>query len=62
MVALSAVRSVKMKAYYESLKNRGKKKMVAITVCMRKIITKLNAVIRDGKIIQKYLCLLRYTW
>jgi transposase len=39
--------------YYKSLLKNGKKKMVAITACMRKIIVKLNAILRDGKIIQK---------
>ncbi|GHU11428.1 IS110 family transposase [Alphaproteobacteria bacterium] len=42
-----------MKDYYRSLLNRGKEKMVAITACMRKIIVQLNAILRDGKIIQK---------
>ncbi|GHT97116.1 hypothetical protein FACS1894126_0470 [Alphaproteobacteria bacterium] len=52
MVALSAIRSGKMKVYYQSLLSRGKKKMVALTACKRKIVTQLNAILRDGKIIQ----------
>ena len=40
-----------LKDYYESLVNRGKKKMVAITACMRKIMAQLNAILRDEKII-----------
>jgi transposase len=37
--------------YYASLLKREKKKMVAITALMRKIIVQLNAILRDGKII-----------
>jgi transposase len=52
MVAMSAAKSnLKIKAYYKKLKAKGKKSMVALTACMRKIITILNAIIRDNKII-----------
>lgn len=37
-----------IKKYYDSLIERGKKKMVAIVACMRKMIIQLNAILRDG--------------
>ena len=49
--ALSAVRyNPKMKKFYESLIARGKRKMVALVACMRKMIIQLNAILRDGEI------------
>ena len=36
-----------MKEFYEKLISRGKKKMVALTALMRKIIVIANAKIRD---------------
>lgn len=48
MVALVATRrNEQMKIFYKRLLQNGKKKMVAITAVMRKIITILNAQIRD---------------
>jgi len=36
-----------LKPQYEQLLKRGKEKKVAITACMRKILTILNAMMRD---------------
>ena len=36
-----------LKAQYEQLVKRGKEKKVAITACMRKMLTILNAMMRD---------------
>lgn len=48
MSALSAIRYNPMiKAQYEQLVRRGKEKKVAITACMRKMLTILNAMMRD---------------
>ena len=48
MSALSAIRYNPMiKAQYEQLVKRGKEKKVAITACMRKMLTILNAMMRD---------------
>ena len=48
MSALSAIRYNPMiKAQYEQLVKRGKQKKVAITACMRKMLTILNAMMRD---------------
>ena len=48
MSALSGIRyNPVIKAQYEQLLKRGKEKKVAITACMRKILTILNAMIRD---------------
>lgn len=38
-----------IKTHYESLVNRGKLKKVALTACMRKFLTILNAMMRDQK-------------
>ena len=37
----------KLKVFYENLINKGKKKMVALTALMRKIIVIANARLRD---------------
>lgn len=37
-----------IKAFYQRLLGNGKKKIVALTACMRKLLTILNAVVRDG--------------
>jgi transposase len=37
-----------IKTFYDRLLAQGKKKMVALTACMRKLLTILNAVVRDG--------------
>lgn len=48
MSALSAIRYNPMiKAQYEQLVKRGKEKKVAITACMRKMLTILNAMLRE---------------
>jgi len=39
----------KIKSFYEHLVARGKLKMVALIACMRKLITILNIMIREGK-------------
>jgi len=36
-----------IKAFYQRLRNAGKKKKVALVACMRKLLTILNAIIRD---------------
>lgn len=38
-----------MKKFYNRLVAEGKHKKVALTACMRKIVTILNAMVRDGK-------------
>lgn len=38
-----------MKNFYEKLVAQGKHKKVALTACMRKLMTILNAMVRDGK-------------
>lgn len=38
-----------MKSFYEKLVAQGKHKKVALTACMRKMITILNAMVRDNK-------------
>jgi transposase len=48
MAALSGIRyNSVIKAQYEQLVKRGKEKKVAITACMRKMLTILNAMMRD---------------
>lgn len=50
MVALVASRSnAVIKAFYEKLIQAGKPKKVALTACMRKILTILNAMVRDNQ-------------
>lgn len=49
MAATSAVRSNPViRAFYERLKSRGKPHKVAMVACMRKMLTILNAMVRDG--------------
>lgn len=49
MAALSATRSNPViRAHYEHLLAAGKPKKVAIVACMRKLLTILNAMLRDG--------------
>lgn len=49
MAATSAVRSNPViRAFYERLKARGKPHKVAMVACMRKMLTILNAMARDG--------------
>lgn len=48
--ALSAVRfDPRMKRFYERLLANGKHKKVALTACVRKMITILNGMVRDGQ-------------
>jgi transposase len=48
MATLSGIRfNPILKPHYEQLRQRGKEKKVAITACMRKILTILNAMMRD---------------
>ena len=42
-----------MKSFYNRLVDQGKHKKVALTACMRKLMTILNAMMRDGKAWQK---------
>lgn len=50
MAALSGIRyNPVIKAQYQQLVKRGKEKKVAITACMRKMLTILNAMMRDQK-------------
>lgn len=49
MAATSAIRSNPViRAFYERLKSRGKPHKVAMVACMRKMLTILNAMARDG--------------
>ena len=53
MATLTGIRyNPVIKANYERLVGRGKEKKVAITACMRKFLTILNAMIRDQKTFQ----------
>ena len=48
MATLSGIRfNPVLKPHYEQLRQRGKEKKVAITACMRKMLTILNAMMRD---------------
>lgn len=49
MATLSAISwNPVIKAFYERLVARGKRKKVALVACMRKLLTILNAMLRDG--------------
>jgi transposase len=49
MAALSGIRhNSVLKAFYDRLIAKGKLFKVAITACMRKLLTILNAIVRDG--------------
>ena len=51
MASLSATRyNDDIAEYYLRKQSEGKRKMVAITACMRKMVVQLNAIVRDGKI------------
>lgn len=51
MATLAAIRfNPVIKAFYEQLCQRGKPKKVAIVACMRKLLTMLNAMVRDNKV------------
>ena len=48
MATLTGIRyNPVLKPHYEQLRKRGKEKKVAITACMRKLLTILNAMMRD---------------
>lgn len=48
MAALSAIRYNKeISAFYNKLVRKGKKKMIALVACMRKMIIHLNAIVRE---------------
>ena len=50
MAALVAARhNLALKAFRDRLVEAGKPKIVAIVATMRKLLTILNAIIRDGK-------------
>lgn len=50
MAMLSAIQHNKvMKNFYQKLVAQGKHKKVAITACMRKMVTILNAMVRDNQ-------------
>jgi transposase len=49
MVALTRIRSAgPMRTFYQNLLARGKKKKVALTAVMRKVLVQLNAIVRDA--------------
>jgi transposase len=49
MAAVAAVRSnATIREFYNRLKSRGKPHKVALVACMRKMLTILNAMVRDG--------------
>jgi transposase len=49
MAALSASRfNPVIKSFYERLTDAGKPKKVALTACMRKLLTILNAMVKNG--------------
>lgn len=49
MAALTSIQHNKViRAFYQQLVAQGKHKKVALTACMRKMITILNAMVRDG--------------
>lgn len=50
MATLSAIKcNPVIRPFYQQLCRRGKEKMVAIVACMRKLLTILNAMVRDNK-------------
>jgi transposase len=50
MATLTAIQSnPAIQPHYEQMVRRGKEKKVAITACMRKLLTILNAMVRDGQ-------------
>lgn len=50
MPVLVAIRhNARIKAFYDRLIGQGKPKMVAIIACMRKLLTILNTMVREGK-------------
>jgi transposase len=49
MATLTAVRrNAPLKAHYERLLAAGKRKKVALVACMRKLLTVLNAIAKNG--------------
>ena len=51
MAALAATRcNHAIATYYRRLRNAGKPTKVALTACMRKLLTILNVMVRDNKL------------
>jgi transposase len=49
MATLAGIRfNPVLKAFHQRLRTRGKKPKVALTACMRKFLTILNAMVRTG--------------
>jgi transposase len=49
MATLTAIRcNAVIAAFYRRLRDAGKKFKVAVTACMRKLLVRLNAMLRDG--------------
>ncbi len=49
MAAVTAIRhNPPLRAFYQRLRHKGKTAKVALTACMRKMLTYLNAMLRDG--------------
>jgi transposase len=47
---LSATRyNEPIRCFYQRLRGKGKSAKLALTACMRKLLTMLNAMLRDGK-------------
>ncbi len=50
MATIAGIRfNVSLKTFYERLVLKGKPKKVAITACMRKLITILNSMLKNDK-------------
>ena len=53
MAALTASqRNPAIRVFYQRLRARGKPPKVALTACMRKLLVIVNAMIRDGRILE----------
>jgi transposase len=51
MATLSSIQyNPVIRAFYQSLLERGKEKMVAIVACMRKLLVILNAIVKKGEV------------
>lgn len=50
IIAMTAIRfNEDIKAFYQSLRAKGKEKKVALVACMRKMLITFNAMVRDGE-------------
>lgn len=55
MAALSASKhNPVIRAFYQSLLQRGKEKKVALVACMRKLLVMINAMVREGRAWQQF--------